>query len=453
MNRKIVTLLLAAGALVGVSSAASAQVKGRPWQAVWDTTVRMSDSLARHLPNHPAGPGFDSTRIRLYAGHAVTVDTAFVIPGGKNRRIVYKDMPKDHLGRHYIVNAMTGQIYTEFDTIKLPDSNDTTVLSLNFKHLGLSEGEPTYVDGYEGQIQLQVKVGNRWSGTAYQGAFETIESVKYQFFNLPGYTKLTDVQAGPKEKGRFSLRWTGELVNQDPIAYIDSSQTPPKQYAYPAYYSFDGGATWLPCTTDGIDLNPQEVSDLPENFKVWVRLPNGPSYVAIETYRGPIAPPVVSRQVTIENKTTDAQIEPKRQIYDVNSNTDFTFKVRPSGTNVPKISTSRNSKIADKSGVTTVNNGDGTYTVTVRRVQENLTVTLEYEANANVEATGNRVWSENGQLYVTSAAAGRANVYNVLGKLNRSLTLSAGETKSVSVPAGIYVVSLNNGKAYKVSVR
>jgi len=97
-------------------------------------------------------------------------------------------------------------------------------------------------------------------------------------------------------------------------------------------------------------------------------------------------------------------------------------------------------------------NGDGTYTFRVRRVQENLAITLEYTTDANVETVGARVWSENGQLYMTAATAGRANVYNVLGKLNRSVTLSAGETKSVSVPAGIYVVSMNNGKAYKVAV-
>ena len=108
--------------------------------------------------------------------------------------------------------------------------------------------------------------------------------------------------------------------------------------------------------------------------------------------------------------------------------------------------------ISDARGVLWKKNADGSYTYTVRRVQENLTVKLSY-TQSNAEVAGTRVWSENGQLYVTAAVSGRANVYNVLGKLNRSLTFSAGETKSVSVPAGIYVVSLNNGKAYKVAVR
>ena len=127
MNRKIVTLLLAAGALVGVSSVASAQLTGQPWNPMWDMVMRGNDTTIRHLPNRPAAPRpssptaawLDSTRIRLYEGCAVQVDTAFIIPGGKNRRIVYKNMPKDHLGRHYIVNAVTDKVYTEFDTITL----------------------------------------------------------------------------------------------------------------------------------------------------------------------------------------------------------------------------------------------------------------------------------------------------------------------------------------------
>ena len=75
------------------------------------------------LPNRPAAPRpnpphstwNDSLRIRIYEGCPVRVDTAFIIPGGKNRRIVFKDMPKDHLERHYIVDAVTGKVYTEFE--------------------------------------------------------------------------------------------------------------------------------------------------------------------------------------------------------------------------------------------------------------------------------------------------------------------------------------------------
>ncbi len=476
MKRKVFTLLLAAGALLGISSVANAQLKGQPWNPMWDAVMRGNDTMNVCLPNRPAAPRpnpphsawNDSLRIRIYEGCPVRVDTAFIIPGGKNRRIVFKDMPKDHLERHYIVDAVTGNVFTEFDTIKLPDDTATTIMPLNFKHVGLSEGEPTYRDGYLGQIQLQIKMSSVWSSAAhgyvalspYTDATGKLDSVKYQFFNLPKITNLDRRNASPRDSGHFSFKWSGALVNGvngDPSdlwsswedTSIHSGDSVFK--VAPAYYSMDNGATWMPCNPDGVDLTAREIVDMSTDVPVLVRLPNGcGSYKVTEIIDNP-TPPTITRQVTINNKT-DAQVEPNKQIYDVNTGDDFKFTVRASGKNVPKITTSRNARIADKDGVIMKDNGDGTYTFRVRRVQENLAITLEYTTDANVETVGARVWSENGQLYMTAATAGRANVYNVLGKLNRSVTLSAGETKSVSVPAGIYVVSMNNGKAYKVAV-
>ena len=469
MKRKVFTLLLAAGALLGISSVANAQLKGQPWNPMWDVVMRGNDTTNLHLPNRPAAPRShrfggvrsDSARIRIYEGCAVRVDTAFIIPGGKNRRIIFKDMPKDHLERHYIVDAVTGKLFTELDTIKLPDDTATFIMPLNFKHIGLSEGEPTYRDGYLGQIQLQIKMSSMWNGANYVAGYEDIDSVKYQFFNLPKITNLDRRNASPRDSGHFSFKWSGALVNGvngDPSdlwsSWEDTSIHSGDSvfYVAPAYYSMDRGATWMPCDPDGVDLTAREIVDMGTDVPVLVRLPNGcGSYEVAERIETP-TPPTITRQVTINNKTADAQVEPNKQIYDVNTGDDFKFTVRTSGKNVPKITTSRNARIADKDGVIMKDNGDGTYTFRVRRVQENLAITLEYTTDANVETVGARVWSENGQLYMTAATAGRANVYNVLGKLNRSVTLSAGETKSVSVPAGIYVVSMNNGKAYKVAV-
>ena len=47
MNRKIVTLLLAAGALVGVSSVASAQLTGQPWNPMWDMVMIPQSGISR----------------------------------------------------------------------------------------------------------------------------------------------------------------------------------------------------------------------------------------------------------------------------------------------------------------------------------------------------------------------------------------------------------------------
>ena len=95
---------------------------------------------------------------------------------------------------------------------------------------------------------------------------------------------------------------------------------------------------------------------------------------------------------------------------------------------------------------------DGAYRFTIRKVQENLTVTLKYTVS-NAEVDGTRVWGEDGTLCITSAAAGRANIYNALGRFENSLTLSAGETRRLPMPVGIYIVKLDNGRAYKAAVR
>lgn len=417
---------------------------------MWDMVMRGNDTTITHLPNRPAAPRpnpphsrwRDSTRIRLYEGCAVQVDTAFIIPAGKNRRIIYKDMPKDHLGKHYIVDAVTKRVYTEFDTIKLPDSNDSTVISLNFIHYGLTPGDADYRDGYTGSIKLQVKV---------QEKRDSIQEVKYQYFNLPSITNVKKWEPSPKDTGRFAFNWNGALINEASWSSWEDTSIHDRDSVFlvaPAYYSLDGGLTWLPCKRNGVNLNAREIADLPSGVAVLVKVPNGCGSYAVTEVPVPPAPPTITREITIENGE-GGTVDPYNN--KINSGSDFTFTVRPKGSYIPKVLTSRNKVTPDETGVTEKKNADGSYTYTVRRVQENLTIKLSYTLS-NVETASTRVWSENGQLYVTSAVTCRANVFNVLGKLNRSLTLSAGETKSVSVPAGIYVVSMNNGKAYKVAV-
>ena len=163
----------------------------------------------------------------------------------------------------------------------------------------------------------------------------------------------------------------------------------------------------------------------------------------------------ITRQITLNNETGDASstlLEPLKQIYDVATGKDFTLTVRPTGNNVPTLTTSRNSRLSDEIGVKTEVLPDGAYRFTIRKVQENLTVTLKYTVS-NAEVDGTRVWGEDGTLCITSAAAGRASIYNALGRFENSLTLSAGETRRLTMPVGIYIVKLDNGRAYKAAVR
>ena len=486
-------MLLAAGALIGVSSIANAQklpilksVVGDEWNPKWDSCMWGHKAGKWHLPNRPAGPGSDvggKAPIRLYQGVSVRIDTALVIPGGTNRRYVFKNMPKDEQGRHYIVEAGTAKVYPEADTVRLPDSKDSTVIPMTIVHYALSPGDhdENHYDGYEGRIQIEVKMSKIWNATtnAYDdfttmpAALKPSTYFDYQYFKLPGITaKSRYRRPAPMDSGIFEVYWDGALINpiwQDGYADHQMVGTHGKT-VYPAYYSLDGGATWIGAKKGGFKLNKQQIAELPDEFSLLVKLPGGIKYSVLNAV-GVIAPvdptgpnrptpenpairPDYTRQITVNN-STDAVLIPAQQFYDVPSGNDFVFTIRPAAGKVPKVTTSRNNKTPDNLGVEIKpsTKEPGGYDVRIRKVREELTVTVTYEGNSNVEAAATRVWGENGQLYIMSSAAGRANVYNVLGKLNRSVTLSAGETKSVSVPAGIYVVSMNNGKAYKVAVR
>lgn len=392
-------------------------------------------------------------------------------------------MPKDEQGRHYIVEAGTAKVYPEADTVRLPDSKDSTVIPMTIVHYALSPGDhdENHYDGYGGRIQIEVKMSKIWNATtnAYDdfttmpAALEPSTYFDYQYFKLPGITaKSRYRRPAPMDSGIFEVYWDGALINpiwQDGFNEHQMSGTG-GDIVYPAYYSFDGGQTWTGAMKGGFKLNKQQIADLPSEFSLMVRLPGGIKYsvlnaVGIITPPDPTGPnrptpenpairPDYTRQITVNN-STDAVLIPAQQFYDVPSGNDFVFTIRPAAGKVPKVTTSRNNKTPDNLGVEIKpsTKEPGGYDVRIRKVREELTVTVTYEGNSNVEAAATRVWGENGQLYIMSSATGRANVYNVLGKLNRSVTLSAGETKSVSVPAGIYVVSMNNGKAYKVAVR
>ena len=227
----------------------------------------------------------------------------------------------------------------------------------------------------------------------------------------------------------------------------------------------DDGETWCEATDKTVNLTQSQVENLPEVVNVKMRLPGGcgsffpvgAEYDPNDPSRGrrPDVPFSITRQITLNNETGDASstlLEPLKQIYDVPTGKDFTLTVRPTGNNVPTLTTSRNGRLSDEIGVKTEVLPDGAYRFTIRKVQENLTVTLKYTVS-NAEVDGTRVWGEDGTLCITSAAAGRANIYNALGRFENSLTLSAGETRRLTMPADIYIVKLDNGRAYKAAVR
>ena len=485
MKQKSITVLFAATLfLLGLAGTVKAQGHRSPWIAKWDSCI-LDKGYGHYRPHIPAGPYDYANEVpmRIYEDCPVHVDSLFYIRPGTKRtlkvlghRFLDEDfditdplipgLPKDHLGRHYLTNTETGKPFSEFDEIELPASDNDTYFPISFVHHPLTEGDPVYKDGYSVAIYFTQKV----DGDEYVQAFA------YQYFQKPTVTNFSYQRPGPGFTGQFTMTFQGELVKPenrvgyDTIRRINSisearNWTNFKKYTAGAYYSLDDGETWCEATDKTVNLTQSQVENLPEVVNVKMRLPGGcgsffpvgAEYDPNDPSRGrrPDVPFSITRQITLNNETGDASstlLEPLKQIYDVATGKDFTLTVRPTGNNVPTLTTSRNGRLSDEIGVKTEVLPDGAYRFTVRKVQENLTVTLKYTVG-NAEVDGTRVWGEDGTLCITSAAAGRANIYNALGHFVNSLTLSAGETRRLTMPVGIYIVKLDNGRAYKAAVR
>ena len=487
MKQKSITVLFAATLfLLGLAGTVKAQGHRSPWRAEWDSCI-LDIGDGHFRPNWPASPyGYvDEMPMRIYEDCPVHVDSTFRIPAGTKRTLKVKGhkflgedlqpdgplipgLPKDHLGRHYLTNTETGRPFSEFDKIELPASDDDTYFPISFVHHPLTEGDPVYKDGYGVAISFIEKIDG------VEQSFNGI--LRYQYFQKPTVTGFSYQRPGPGFAGQFTMTFQGELVKPenrvgyDPKVPISTTAkardwTNFKKYTAGAYYSLDDGATWFEATDKTVNLTQSQVENLPEVVNVKMRLPGGcgsffpvgAEYDPNDPSRGrrPDVPFSITRQITLNNETGDASstlLEPLKQIYDVPTGKDFVLTVRPSGNNVPTLTTSRDGHIPDATGVITEVLPDGAYRFTVRKVQENLTVTLKYTVS-NAEVDGTRVWGEDGTLCITSAAAGRASVYNALGHLLNSLTLSAGETRRLNMPSGVYIVTLDNGRAYKAAVR
>ena len=485
MKQKSITVLFAATLfLLGLAGTAKAQGHCSPWRAEWDSCI-LDQGGGTFRPNQPVGPYLGEGPMRIYEDCPVHVDSLFVIDIGTKRtlkveghRFLDEDfiateplipgLPKDHLGRHYLINTETGKPFSEFDEIEIPDSDVATYFPISFVHHPLTEGDPVYKDGYGVEISFIEKING--VEQPFNG------KLRYQYFQKPTVTGFSYQRPGPGFAGQFTMTFQGELVKPenrvgyDPkISIGGMSQardwTNFKKYTAGAYYSLDDGETWCEATDKTVNLTQSQVENLPEVVNVKMRLPGGcgsffpvgAEYDPNDPSRGrrPDVPFSITRQITLNNETGDASstlLEPLKQIYDVATGKDFTLTVRPTGNNVPTLTTSRNGRLSDEIGVKTEVLPDGAYRFTIRKVQENLTVTLKYTVS-NAEVDGTRVWGEDGTLCITSAAAGRASVYNALGRFENSLTLSAGETRRLTMPVGIYIVKLDNGRAYKAAVR
>jgi hypothetical protein len=101
-------------------------------------------------------------------------------------------------------------------------------------------------------------------------------------------------------------------------------------------------------------------------------------------------------------------------------------------------------------------NADGSYTVSIRNVQEELHLAVDFTAvgpssdNDRLPTVGLRVWASDRRIHITSDRDGEALIRDLIGRTVKAVALSAGETVSLTLPAGVYIVTAG-GLSRKVS--
>jgi hypothetical protein len=150
--------------------------------------------------------------------------------------------------------------------------------------------------------------------------------------------------------------------------------------------------------------------------------------------------------------------EPPAGEYHVKSRTDFTVVLSPADarSNLRNLTVATGSAWQEKGNMEIVRNGDGTVTLVFHEVNESLNVLLlgvTYDdSGSEALADGERLWSENRQLHVQAASHSRLKIYTLTGQLHRQLDVSSGKAV-IPLPAGMYIVTLNDGIRQKIVIR
>jgi len=215
--------------------------------------------------------------------------------------------------------------------------------------------------------------------------------------------------------------------------------------------SLNKGITWQNAHSP---LSQYEIDNLAEDENAFIILGEPNSCWKDTIFLGTgIIEPGLQRPIWIP-EISNAILSVKTGTNYVTSRDHFVFIITPTGANagmVPVIHTDRIS-IPDSEGVKVVSNGDGSYTVTIYRVQEAINLTVDFTTGNTAIEDNNKVWSANGQLYVASSETGVVRVFNAAGTLIKTLKVTEGETVQTVLPLGFYIVTVNDN-VYKASVK
>lgn len=161
--------------------------------------------------------------------------------------------------------------------------------------------------------------------------------------------------------------------------------------------------------------------------------------------------PTVFHSVTlpqVEGATTD----PIAGIYEVEAWSSFRFYLtldKEYDLSEPVVTTDRGETITPR-------NSDGAYIIKYIRQPveiyiDNIVKNPDPVANETIKTDQSKVWTEGGCLHIISATTGQLYIYTVEGKLQKKQPVITGETVTIPLPEGFYIIRINN-EQFKVII-
>jgi hypothetical protein len=153
--------------------------------------------------------------------------------------------------------------------------------------------------------------------------------------------------------------------------------------------------------------------------------------------------PVIMRQITL-HAGRGLKVDPETKTHYIRSQQNFVITVTAlPGYSLSRLRVTTGVPLRDREGIRTTPNADGSVTVTILRVTEPLTVTLELDPEGANEITesGSRVWSYGRTLYAVSDKPAILRIFSLAGQFVRQETVGKGQTE-IRLPQGIYTVTL-----------
>ncbi|MDR1335951.1 MAG: hypothetical protein LBK22_03870 [Tannerella sp.] len=273
------------------------------------------------------------------------------------------------------------------------------------------------------------------------------------------YTETVTVSGAHGISASFAVNFT---VKAEPTPTVDDlafdlSDTVYNGRPLPVAVTAGEGVEGLGAITvryDGYTYIP----DLPGTYTVTVDIAAGDNYGAIEglllgtfTVLAPPRPEPIRRTVTLPS-VAGATTRPAAGRHVLVSGTDFEFILYPASALAgyePSVTTDRTDVDGDPGAICTPN-ADGSYTVRIPAVRQDLTVAITFPGASTgtdvVEQTALTVYAVPGAIAVGNARSEAVvlRVYTLTGALVRRLTAAPGTTR-LTVAPGVYIVTADDG--------